>query len=547
MWTQQTTISSLIIFITASGVLFHMATILVSVLRPDSPFQTPGSELVGALCNRFLPPFTENIFLKSSAIRWLLETSTNPEYAETATAMVPLAQWPPKLDVSAMCTRFHENFMACRDKSELSQAVTYGKAMAHLCVQSVIPHSYLFLGYPDRWDGSTRLICDAFEASRLACDQFTKAEKLVDKQKHKADARTALRTMVVHGLRHRLSLPDYEGVIWRGDLQWRHTDGRTPRCEEFDWLVDYLADKVYRKIDDEIQGDALLALSAMRGLGSSAKRNTYVKVLIHCMSSTRPSRVRYAALRAISDAREELASITDNSMPHGVDSELLDELSSALLTAVRPNDDRTIDDEANLSFLCDRAFCYLTLIFTLAKTKDWHKRLSRDPHLKQCIDLIDEASPSQWSNLNLELDFYLVGICLRIDPSGKDPSLNPVQKRYGEFMSKAWGGLNCIMGAWKEGIGACIEVLPALVTATKQNLPGSENGVPSSTLQGLAREVDEVLQMLQSRDGLDGAVLSAVQGFSEDIRTSRHRRGPSSGIGTRQRRVSFVSEIIEYE
>jgi hypothetical protein len=103
------------------------------------------------------------------------------------------------------------------------------------------------------------------------------------------------------------------------------------------------------------------------------------------------------------------------------------------------------------------------------------------------------------------------------------------------------------MGVWKESIGACIEVLPALVTATKQNLPGSGNGVPSSTLQGLAREVDEVLQMLQSRDGLDGAVLSAVQGFSEDLRTSSHRRGPSSGIGTRLRRVSFTSEIIELE
>jgi hypothetical protein len=393
MWTQKTTISSLIIFITASGILFYMVTILVSVLRPGSPFQTPGSELVGALCKRFIPPFTENIFLKSSAIRWLLETSTNPECVEAAAAMVPLAQWPPKLDALAMYTRFRENLMACRNQSELS--VTYVKAMAHLCVQSVIPDLYHFLGNLDRWDGSTRLIHDAFEAGRLAWNQFKMTEKVVDQPKHYADARTALRTMVVHGLGYRLLLPDYEGVIWHGDLQWRHTDGRTPRCEEFDWLVDYLAFKVYREIDDEIQGDALLALSAMRGLGSSAKRHTYVKVLIRCMGSTRPSRVRYAALRAISDAREELASITDNSMPHGVDSELLDELSSALLTAVRPNDDRTIDDDAKLSFLRDRAFCYLTLIFTLAKTQDWHKRLSRDPHLKQCIDLIDEASPSR--------------------------------------------------------------------------------------------------------------------------------------------------------
>jgi hypothetical protein len=92
MWTQQIIISSAIICTTAFGILFYMTTIFVSVLHPDSPFQTPGSELVGALCKRFSPLLTDNIPLKSSATHWVLETSINPEIVEAAAAMVPLAQ-----------------------------------------------------------------------------------------------------------------------------------------------------------------------------------------------------------------------------------------------------------------------------------------------------------------------------------------------------------------------------------------------------------------------------------------------------------------------
>jgi hypothetical protein len=53
--------------------------------------------------------------------------------------------------------------------------------------------------------------------------------------------------------------------------------------ENFDWLIDYLADEapyIYTS-NDETEGDALLALSAMRGLGSSAKRPSYIKVLLY--------------------------------------------------------------------------------------------------------------------------------------------------------------------------------------------------------------------------------------------------------------------------
>src|ERR1700709_968231 len=59
MWTQQRTISSVIISATALGILFYVATILISVLHPDSPFQTAGSTLVGAVSRKIFEAFSD--------------------------------------------------------------------------------------------------------------------------------------------------------------------------------------------------------------------------------------------------------------------------------------------------------------------------------------------------------------------------------------------------------------------------------------------------------------------------------------------------------
>jgi hypothetical protein len=123
IWTQQITTSGVIICTTAFGTLFSMATSLVSLLRPDSPFQTPGSEFVGALCRKFLP-------VRSSAV-----ASTNPEVIAAAAAMVSLVQWSSKVDVSAIYMGLHSTFAVCRDKPELS--VSCVQAMAHFWIQSV--------------------------------------------------------------------------------------------------------------------------------------------------------------------------------------------------------------------------------------------------------------------------------------------------------------------------------------------------------------------------------------------------------------------------
>lgn len=131
-WTE-VMISGFMICSTASGIVFYLWTMAVSVQFPNSPCWTPGSILVGAIGKIFTgltsPPD------KSSALRWIIETSTNLEYLEATAAMVHLAQWSRDLDASAVYKRLRDNFGARCKKEALY--VTYGKAMAHLCSQSV--------------------------------------------------------------------------------------------------------------------------------------------------------------------------------------------------------------------------------------------------------------------------------------------------------------------------------------------------------------------------------------------------------------------------
>ncbi|OJA16564.1 hypothetical protein AZE42_03846 [Rhizopogon vesiculosus] len=512
---QKATISSVIICTTAFGLLFYGITVLISLLCPDSPFKSPGSHLVEAICNKILgdrPTSTDDMFGRSSAIRWILETSTNPEVVAAAAAMVPLVQWSPKVDISAAYARLFDTFTTCRYKSE-----SYIKAMAHLWTQPVKINP-LLIERPISSDDRDRLIRNAFTSGRDAWGQFTVAEEEGARQKHKADVRTALRTMVVYGRSHRLSFPDDESLIWHGDLQWRHCNGVSPSCAEFDWLVDYLADKV-GATDDATEGDALLALSAMPTLGSPVKRGSYIKVLIRCLSPTRPSRVRYAALRAIVDARAELASITSDSMPQGVDAGLLDELSHALLAAILSNHIQSIPSGHVLVYGNKYSDSYyFRLLFALATNDEWRQRLVCHGHVEWCTSLVDLTIRLQVSDRN----FYLAGIFSRIYPSSRDLSISPRQERWRTLMSTAWIALD---GMERQDIYGCIDALPALVEATTQSFQYWDNGLPCWELcdwQLVAESVQRILVRLQALvgqadEGLVNAALPAVQGLHDDI------------------------------
>ncbi|KAG1768529.1 hypothetical protein EDD22DRAFT_233868 [Suillus occidentalis] len=142
-WTDHLPTFGFMVCAVVSVALFYASTIILSVWWQDSPVQTPGTELVRAICEKIRPIIgsisTPNMTDKLSAIpaiHWILETSTNPEAVEAAIAMIPLTQWlPANLDVSASFKRLRDNFVASRGKEELY--VKYGQAMAHFCIQSV--------------------------------------------------------------------------------------------------------------------------------------------------------------------------------------------------------------------------------------------------------------------------------------------------------------------------------------------------------------------------------------------------------------------------
>ncbi|KAG2076181.1 hypothetical protein BDR04DRAFT_1090061 [Suillus decipiens] len=341
-----------------------------------------------------------------------------------------------------------------------------------------------------------------------------------------ADIRTALRTVVVHGHANRLSRPDDEDLIWHGDWRWHHSDEHEPSYEEFDWLVDYLADNTVcspaeggdARTDDATKGDALLALSAMRGLGSHTKRKSYISSLIRCMGSTRPPRVRHSMLRAVFEAREELASITSVSTPEDLDVQLLEQLSRALLTAVHPNGDQTVlDSKPAPPFHRDREFYYLILIYTLIKNDEWCRRLIRtnDDHLARWISLVDrdhvEHDP---------LKFLLLMIFWHIKSSGKDIGISPADERWQLLITDAWRDAQSI--EWDD----YVDGIPAFVTATKLDWTASDN---REWLVDLAPMVHATLVRLQEperqatlRDGgvaqdtIDAALFS-MQGLKDDL------------------------------
>jgi hypothetical protein len=471
MWFQQRKIFYVVISTTGPGMLFFMATTLVSIWRPNSPFQTPVSKLARKLLS-VKSTFTHDSFIKSSAVRWVLETSTMPEVVDAAAAMVLRVQWPAARDVSAAYTRLLDNFKAYHDTPE--RCMNYGRAMAHLCIQPVEIHRNLISGGHGCWDpldfDRGRFICDAFQAGHDAWKRFRDVEvKDAELLKYKADIRTALRTMVVHGRGEHLSRPDDEKLIWYGDWRWWRNEELAPSCAEFDWLVDY----VMFQVDDETKGDALLALSAIPDLGSSAKRDSYVTTLIHCMGHEHP-RIRYTALRVVLDARVELARPA-NDFPVS----LLDDLSRALLTAVNFKNGQTVHASgSDTLFHHDRDRCYFRLIFALTKDGGWRDRLIRDGHVKRCISLVKDVLENPRSSHN----FYLAGIFLHIVSSGGDPPSKSLSiDNWRKLVKAAWRGFFFFV---KEDEHTCFEVLPALVKVTEENFQGQENREPNLELPG---------------------------------------------------------------
>jgi hypothetical protein len=137
--------------------------------------------------------------------------------------------------------------------------------MAHLHVHSAVN------GYPNygkehetwcSWGDRSRFIHDAFTDAHRHHDQLKSLRNEGDRLKLQANARAALRTVVVYGWQCLLS-PDHDRLIWYSDLRWHHANGKTPSYEEFDWLIDYLVDRVPDETNDRTKGEYPPIQSAM--------------------------------------------------------------------------------------------------------------------------------------------------------------------------------------------------------------------------------------------------------------------------------------------
>lgn len=185
MWTMSTTIAIIIITSTTLGFTFYLTIILASLMAADCPFQTPGSITLRALGRSILHyypslqkhrrnfskvclsfalyiPFkiistlnTISQQLTPSAsvaqptdapcIRWIIESSSDPDIITTAASFVPEVEWPPELDISTLLLQLFDTFLRCFENNYLEQlmlvpprrerAIACGKAFLHLYIE----------------------------------------------------------------------------------------------------------------------------------------------------------------------------------------------------------------------------------------------------------------------------------------------------------------------------------------------------------------------------------------------------------------------------
>ncbi|KAG1847248.1 hypothetical protein C8R48DRAFT_731591 [Suillus tomentosus] len=250
----------------------------------------------------------------------------------------------------------------------------------------------------------------------------------------------------------------------------------------------------------------------MRRLGSPDKRRSYINSLIRCMHSTKSPRVRHTALRAVFEAREELASMTSASIPQ--DALLLDRLSSALLTAVRHH---TIHDTGpDGSFRKERDSCYIRLIYALTEKDEWCQRLIYDGHIEWCISLVDGVCGD---------DYLRVGSCLfvifeRVRSLGKDLPCNLANERQRLPIAEAW-----YTAQYASRDDPYVDGILALVTVTRLNLTALRDSVPREWFADLAVKVHGALAKLQQKQtfhvnaGIAQAEIDAAISSMKDLHT----------------------------
>lgn len=534
VWTQQRTITAVIIATTVLGCLFYAITLFASLLSPVCPFQTPASftlRMAGAFmwaAGVFMKKNDTNLHERSmrfrsfirgikastsklmerlfnpstpptdpateSAIQWVLATSTEPDKIAAAAAFIPNITWSQDSDIASHCQRLRDTFMGCfendgvlRPSAEV-RAVACGQALNHLCLAGVPigdgPNTRTASQQQRIWQQWRNTILPrAFERCKaLACQ--LPAPSGQDYKRCLADVRTALRMMVAaagDGFIH----PDNDSIIWRGRFAW-NGDNRT--SADFHWLVNCLASF---SNDPTATADALLVLSAMPGLGSRDQTSTYLDAVISAMKSDNPSRLRYAALRVVLESRMALANINNVIEDEKIRESLLAKLSPALLTAATCPDSK---------FNYWRDDAYLRLIMVLAANEQWCRRLIADRHIEHCILLLN--NPDEGSS-----PFHLAAVFGRVCascPGAAEPEA-VAETQFSSLAKLAW---QSVLDLKLYDQSDCVSALPAVVDFTAY----WEKAIPTADLKDIHKNVGLAMDKLKRRNKHPQA-MSAMQNY----------------------------------
>jgi hypothetical protein len=270
MWTQQRSISILIMTTTAFGALCHVFIVAASLIFPDCPFQTPVSLAIRAVFGRFytsagpqdrgeVPTDSTASASTMSAMQWILETSTNPDTFMSVVGLLPTMPVPkqPIVDMT-LCKQVRDMFKACFDRRGIpileDRALAYGKALLYF--SSNFPDAKTMLRQSTRdwniWEQWRILHLPlAVEECRMSYNRMIDTRNVTSKSHFQADMRTALHMAVAAGI-DEFADPNDERLVWDGQFQLQSLG-------DHNWLMD-CAEHFYDVKDIDIAGDALLLL-----------------------------------------------------------------------------------------------------------------------------------------------------------------------------------------------------------------------------------------------------------------------------------------------
>jgi len=552
VWSQQGPLAVAVMVPTAFGIFFYAFVVVASLVSLQCPFQTPISALIRLLWRRFGVKIWygnstdewsssdfgefEKRLLEIASMKWIFENSTDPEVISSVAWLLPTINgvffcYPHEFYTKTVCTRLLNTFKTCfHGGVQLSATTRYralacGRALHHVICDDIIQKFNRSNVLPPANDWDVLEIWFrwhdiaypwGFRDCKSSFDQYATT---LD-PKHENEARNSLRLAIVTGCPGFLKSTDV-ALIWDGAFDWTG-DTRTP--EDFDWLVDFLVHfRTHSAWDFDAMADALLALSAMRGLGSLAKRDNYFDSIIFSMEIDKPSRLRHAALRAVFDARLELVNIVDSEEGEFRE-QLLTEIPSALLTTTRlvaPQPEQCLD-VSDAIFHPRRDYFYLRLIFSLAKQGDWRVRLENAGHVDRCLTLlghiINMKSDSIGSSDTVKIHaYYLAAALIRMNASDTYRSSSFAgdisESEWWKLLKEAWWAMGSNRLYRKDESREALEALPDI---SKYTLESLKTQAAIYDAKSLVRWVDRIYKGLED-ESVEAHIISAVKSVKDAL------------------------------